>query len=104
MNKTVATWNGQVIAESDHCISVEGNAYFPPSSLKQEFFKPSAHSSVCPWKGDCNYFDVVVGGESNANAAWVDNNPKAAPASIKDYVAFWKGFEVRGAETARPMA
>ena len=104
MSKTIATWNGKVIAASDNCIAVEGNAYFPPQDITQEFFKSSAHTSVCSWKGDCNYFDVVVDSKTNANAAWVYNAPKAAATPIKGYVAFWKGVEVKGGEHAKAMA
>ncbi len=103
MSKTTALWNGKVIAASDDCIAVEGNAYFPPDAMKKEFFTSSAQTSVCSWKGDCNYFDVVVDGKTNATAAWVYNNPKAAAAAIKGYVAFWKGVEVKGGEHAKPM-
>jgi uncharacterized protein (DUF427 family) len=103
MSKTTATWNGQVIATSDACLSVEGNAYFPPDALKSEFFKSNTHTSVCSWKGDANYFDVVVNGETNANAAWVYKDPKSAAAPIKGYVAFWKGVEVMGAEFAKKV-
>ena len=104
MSKTEACWNGKVIAASDNCINVEGNAYFPPQDLKDEFFKSSTYTSVCPWKGDCNYFDVVVDGKTNASAAWVYHAPKAAAAPIKDYVAFWKGVEIKGGEYAKAMA
>ena len=103
MSKTVAKWNGKIIAESDHCISVEGNAYFPPDAIKKDFFTASDHTSMCPWKGDASYMNVVVDGTINANAAWVYRAPKAAAAPIKDYVAFWKGVEVTGANAAVPM-
>ena len=104
MPKTEARWNGAVIAASDNCIKVEGNAYFPPQDLKREFFKSSDQTSVCSWKGDCNYFDVVVDGKTNANAAWVYNAPKAAAAPITGYVAFWNGVDVKGGEHATVMA
>ncbi len=103
MSKTEAHWNGKVIAASDHCINVEGNDYFLPQDLVQEFFKSSISTSVCSWKGDCNYFDVVVDGKTNANASWVYHAPKAAAASIKGYVAFWKGVDVKGGEHATEM-
>lgn len=103
MKKTEARWNGTVIAASDHCIAVDGNAYFPRQDLVSECFKPSAHTSVCSWKGDCSYFDVVVAGKTNANAGWVYNDPKPAAAAIKGFVAFWKGVEISGSEHAKPM-
>jgi uncharacterized protein (DUF427 family) len=104
MSKTEARWNGKIIAASDDCIAVEGNACFPPDSLKKEFFASSPQTSVCSWKGDCNYFDLIVDGKTNASAGWVYNNPKAVAAAIKCYVAFWKGVDVKGGEFAKPMA
>ena len=89
-----ASWNGQVIAESDEYEMVEGNVYFPPGSLKDEFFESSNHSSVCPWKGTASYHHVVVDGKRNENAAWFYPTPKDAAANIKDHVAFWKGVAV----------
>lgn len=89
-----AKWNEQVIAESDAFEMVEGNVYFPRSALKSEFFRDSSHSSVCPWKGTASYFDVVVNGKVNQNAAWYYPEPKQAAANIKDHVAFWKGVEI----------
>ena len=104
MPKTTATWNGQIIAASDHCIEVEGNAYFPANSLDMKYFKSNEHSSLCPWKGTANYMDVVVDGKANSSAAWVYRDPKSAAAPIKNYVAFWKGVEVTGGNLAVPMA
>lgn len=89
-----ATWNGQVIAESDQTEIVEGNHYFPADSIRKEFFKGSDQSSVCPWKGTASYYDIVVDGEVNSGAAWYYPEPKPAASNIKDHVAFWKGVEV----------
>jgi uncharacterized protein (DUF427 family) len=90
----IAKWNGKTIAESDEFVTLEGNAYFPRRALKAEFFRASSHTTVCPWKGVANYYDVCVDGKINANAAWYYANPKQAAANIKDHVAFWKGVEV----------
>jgi len=89
-----ATWNGTVIAESNDVEEVEGNLYFPLSAVKPEHIAKSEHKTVCSWKGDCSYFDVVVGGEVNQNAAWVYTDPKPAAAKIKGRVAFWNGVKV----------
>lgn len=89
-----ATWNGQIIAESDQFEVVEGNIYFPPAALILAYFKESAHTTACPWKGLASYFDVIVDGETNANAAWYYANPKEAAKNITGHVAFWKGVEV----------
>jgi uncharacterized protein (DUF427 family) len=73
---------------------VEGNHYFPPETINREFFRDSAESSVCPWKGTASYFDVVVDGEVNRGAAWYYPSPSLAAANIKDHVAFWRGVTI----------
>ena len=89
-----AIWNDTVIAESDDTVVVEGNHYFPPDSVRTEYFSPSVKTSVCPWKGTASYYDVVVGEKVNEQAAWYYPDPKSAAANIKGYVAFWKGVDV----------
>ncbi len=89
-----AIWKGTVVAESDTFEVVEGNVYFPPSALKREHFSDSATTSVCGWKGTANYYDVVVGGETNRDAAWVYRTPKDAAKNIAGFVAFWRGVTV----------
>ena len=89
-----AIWNGTVIAQSDRCEVVEGNPYFPPDAVKREYLRDSATHTVCGWKGTANYYDVVVDGEANHDAAWYYPEPKPAAHNIKGYVAFWKGVEI----------
>jgi uncharacterized protein (DUF427 family) len=89
-----ATWKGQVLAESDDTVVVEGNHYFPAASLRRERFRESATHTVCPWKGTASYYDVVVGDAVNRDAAWYYPTPKPAAANITGRVAFWKGVEV----------
>ncbi|HYJ86127.1 MAG TPA: DUF427 domain-containing protein [Pyrinomonadaceae bacterium] len=89
-----ATWNNTTIAESDDTVVVEGNHYFPPESVKQEFLQPSTKHTTCPWKGEASYYDVVVNGEVNGAAAWYYPDPKPAAAEIKDRIAFWRGVTV----------
>ncbi len=89
-----AVWNGKVIAESDDIVTVEGNAYFPSTSLNQAFVQPSSHTSVCGWKGTAQYYSLAVDGATNANAVWYYPAPKDAAANIKGRVAFWKGVQV----------
>ncbi|MGH8156785.1 MAG: DUF427 domain-containing protein [Rhodanobacter sp.] len=89
-----AMWNGVVLAESNDTVVVEGNHYFPADSLQHEHFRDSDHHSVCPWKGTASYYDVIVDGEVNANAAWYYPTPKEAARQITGRVAFWRGVEV----------
>lgn len=89
-----ASWNGQVIAESDRCEMVEGNHYFPPEAVKRELLKDSATHTTCGWKGIASYCDVVVDGQTNRDAAWYYPDPKPAASNIAGYVAFWKGVKI----------
>jgi uncharacterized protein (DUF427 family) len=89
-----AIWKDQVLAESGDTVVVEGNHYFPPESLQREFFRDSATRTHCPWKGDASYFDVVVDGATNGDAAWTYPETKDAALHIQGYVAFWNGVEV----------
>ncbi|HXO45096.1 MAG TPA: DUF427 domain-containing protein [Candidatus Cybelea sp.] len=89
-----ALWNGAILAESSRTVVVEGNQYFPPDSLRAEYFRSSETHTVCPWKGTASYHDVEVNGERNADAAWYYPDPKPAASQIKDYVAFWKGVQI----------
>ena len=91
-----ALWNGVVIAESERCETVEGNPYFPPESVKREHLKESATRTECHWKGTCSYYDVVVNGQLNRDAAWYYPDPKPAAANIKGYIAFWHGVKLEG--------
>lgn len=89
-----AIWNGTVIAESDNTVVVEGNHYFPKSSLKREYVSFSNHRSSCPWKGQAHYYSLFVDGDVNPDAVWYYPEPSEAAQSIKGRVAFGKGVKV----------
>lgn len=96
-----ATWNGATIAEADkqELIYIEGNWYFPPAAVNQEYLQPSSTHTTCPWKGEADYYTVAVDGQENTDAAWYYHEPKeSAIKSVKrdftDYVAFWRGVTV----------
>ena len=91
-----ASWNGAVIAQAtDAQVQVvENNVYFPLSAVKPDYLRPSSHTSVCPWKGTASYYDLVVDGQTNANAAWYYPQPKDAAKQIAGHVAFWRGVSV----------
>jgi uncharacterized protein (DUF427 family) len=89
-----AIWKDKIIAESETFEEVEGNIYFPPESVNIEFLKDSSTHTTCPWKGLASYYDIVVDGEVNKDAAWYYPEPKPAASKIKNYVAFWKGVEI----------
>ena len=89
-----ATWNGAVLAESDATVIVEGNHYFPPSSVNMQYFTDSSTHTTCPWKGVASYYSLAVNGEINKDAAWFYPMPKDAAKQISGYIAFWKGVKV----------
>ena len=91
-----AVWQNTTLAESGSTEQVEGNQYFPAESVHREFFEPSSHTTVCPWKGTAHYYNVVVDGQKNENAAWYYPEPKPAAWNIRNHVAFWKGVQVEG--------
>jgi uncharacterized protein (DUF427 family) len=97
-----------VIAESpkEDLISIEGNWYFPPSSVKSEYLVESATPYHCPWKGDCQYFSIKDPSTGSGEPArllqdrafsYPDPIPTAFDRVGKDfsgYVAFWKEVKV----------
>lgn len=89
-----AIWNDEVLAESDETVIVEGNHYFPPQAINQEYFQESSSHTICSWKGTASYYDVVVNGDVNRNAAWYYPSTSPAAKNIEGYVAFWHGVRI----------
>jgi len=89
-----ATFNGQIIAESDETIVVEGNHYFPPASIKSEFFAEHDRTTSCHWKGTANYYTITVGDQSADAAAWYYAEPLEKAVNITNYVAFYPAVTV----------
>ena len=89
-----AIWSGVTIAESDDTVLVEGNHYFPESSLNRKYITFSNHRSSCPWKGMASYYSLMVDGQMNPDAVWYYPQPKEAAANIAGRVAFWKGVKI----------
>ncbi|MGV8886034.1 MAG: DUF427 domain-containing protein [Microbacteriaceae bacterium] len=90
-----------VIAEAptEDLIKIEGNWYFPPSSVKSEFLEKTATPYNCPWKGDCQYFAVKDGEKLLQDRAWSYPTPYATGVErvgkdFANYVAFWKEVSV----------
>ena len=89
-----ARWNDVIIAESDATIVIEGNHYFPPNSIKKEFFKSNDTHTTCHWKGVSSYYDLEVNGKVNTDAAWYYPETSELAKGIKGFLAFWKGVKV----------
>jgi uncharacterized protein (DUF427 family) len=90
-----AIWNGEVIAESDDTVIVEGNHYFPVESVRLELLEPTPTHTRCFWKGTASYYSIKVGDKVNQDAAWCYPEPSPAAAMIKDRIAFWRGVKVK---------
>ena len=91
-----AIWNGEVIAESNETVIIEGNHYFPHDTIKLEYYSKSDTYSNCPWKGMANYYTIKVNGSENQDAAWYYPEVSELAKGIKNYVAFWKGVKIEG--------
>ena len=89
-----AIWNNVVIAQSDDIAEVEGNAYFPVSSLDKQYIVASSTHTVCAWKGTASYYSLRVEGQTNTDAVWYYPEPKPAAAAVANRVAFWRGVKV----------
>ncbi len=96
-----ATWKNTVIAETakENLIYIEGNWYFPPESVNQALLQPSDHRTMCHWKGEASYYNVVTDAGVNDEAAWYYPAPMAGSIErvgkdFTNYVAFWRGVTV----------
>jgi len=77
-----------VVADTDRYEVVEGNIYFPPGSVKKEYFEATTTHSTCPWKGEASYYTVKVDGKELKDGAWYYPQPLEKATHIKDHVAF----------------
>lgn len=91
-----AIFKGKTIAESDETVVVEGNHYFPASSINSEYLRPSDLHTTCPWKGQADYFHLSVEGNTVADSVWVYPSPRPKAKHIEGYYAFYKnkGIEI----------
>jgi uncharacterized protein (DUF427 family) len=85
---------GKVIADSRDALSLqEANypavLYIPRKDVDMSLLERTAHSTYCPYKGDCSYYSIPAGGERAVNAVWTYESPYDAVAEIKDHVAFY---------------
>ena len=96
-----AIWNDTVIAEApqDTLLHIEGNWYFPPDALKQEYYRDSEHRTTCFWKGEAHYYDIIIGDQVNEFGAWyypylMEGAVARVKKDFSNYVAFWNGVQV----------
>lgn len=96
-----AIWNNQIIAEADQedLIYIEGHWYFPPQTVNKELLRVSSTPYNCPWKGDCQYYDVGVGANWSKDSAWSYPTPlqsaiETVGKDFSGFVAFWRDVVV----------
>jgi len=89
-----ATWNGVVLAETARPVLLDGNVYFPPEDVRQEYLARTRAWSLCVWKGVARYYTVHADGQTNKKAAWFYPHPSPLARKIKNHVAFWNGVQV----------
>ena len=63
--------------------------YFPPEHVQMQYLQPSSHRTFCEWKGQAQYFDVVIGDQRLSNAAWRYPDPTATFIALRDYISFY---------------
>ena len=90
-----AIWNGKIIAESEDIVQVVDAFYFPKDSINMDYLKHSNTRTVCFWKGEALYYDLIVEGKINKDAAWYYPDPSPMAENVRNKIAFWKGVEIK---------
>lgn len=93
-DRVVVTLGGRVIADTHHALvlkeaSYPAVQYIPRADVDMTLLHATAHTTYCPYKGDCSYFSIPLGGERSVNAVWSYERPYPAAAAIKDHLAFY---------------
>ena len=93
-NRVVVKVAGRIVADTrDALILREASyapvQYIPRKDVDMTLLAPTDHTTYCPYKGDCAYFSIPLGGERATNAVWTYAAPYAAVAVIKDHLAFY---------------
>jgi uncharacterized protein (DUF427 family) len=96
MSMVKAIYNGTVVAETEDYEVVDGNVYFPPGSIKEEFFSDSGLQTRCPWKGIASYYSVSVDGQEARDVAWYYPETLDAANNIKNHIAFYPQITIEG--------
>jgi uncharacterized protein (DUF427 family) len=85
---------GKIVAESTRALRLEENGYtpvyyLPRNDADMSLLAPTTHYTYCPYKGDCTYYSISIGGAKSENAVWTYEKPHEAVADIKEYLAFY---------------
>jgi uncharacterized protein (DUF427 family) len=92
--RIVVSVAGRVVADTGNALTLREADYPPVQYIPREDvdltqLKRTDHATYCPYKGDCNYYSIPVGGKKSVNAVWTYENPYSAVAQIKRHVAFY---------------
>ena len=90
-----AIWHGQVIAESERTLDVDGYCYFPRESVRMELLQlapKSANDKLCPH--GVQFYDVAQGAERSERAAWSYEAPRSRMKQVDHWIGFWEDVEV----------
>ncbi|WP_372512301.1 DUF427 domain-containing protein [Gordonia aquimaris] len=99
---TVAPADGRVVVRAGDAVVADTvsalilrEAHYPPvvylplSDVDSSMLRESATTTYCPFKGEANYYDLVVDGGVLPDALWVYRDPYDAVATIGGHVAFY---------------
>lgn len=87
-DRTIAQTNAALrVLETSHPPSI----YLPPDAFLPGVLQPQSRRTVCEWKGEATYFDVVVGEQRAEAAAWSYERPNPAFADLAGYVSVYPG-------------
>ena len=92
--RVTVTVNGKRVADTDQALTLKEAAYpavqyIPRKDVDMTQLQRTSHQTYCPYKGDCAYYSIRLGGDRSVNAVWTYEAPYAAVAAIKDHVAFY---------------
>ena len=92
--RVVVSVAGRVIADTRDALTLRESTYpavqyIPVKDVDMSLLEPTDHSTYCPYKGDCAYYIIPIGGEKSVNAVWTYEVPFAAVAEIKEHFAFY---------------
>jgi uncharacterized protein (DUF427 family) len=92
--RVVVSVAGRVVADTRNALTLREAAYpavlyIPRNDVDMSLLQRTDHGTYCPYKGDCAYYSIPIGGERSANAVWTYEAPFAAVAAIKDHLAFY---------------
>ncbi len=90
----VVSAGGQVVADTRDALRLrEGTyppvLYVPRTDVNMGLLSRTAHTTYCPYKGDCSYYSIPSGGERATNAVWSYEDPYPEVAAIKEHIAFY---------------